>query len=307
MNCDRRGFIQGSLAAAITASRLLAGPANQASTKGMQVGMYGTVRKNPEAVIGQIHELGFPVCEIYTDDLEPELATRLRQALERRGITATAIFSMGPGPKVWDFYQGPLTIGLVPRAWRRQRIDHLKRASDFAKQCAIPALETHCGFIPENPNDELYGETVAAIREVANHCRSNDQKFLYHAGQETPITLLRAIHDVGLDNQGVGLDTANPILYGTGNPVDALDVDGKYLLAVNPKDGLYPTDPKRLGTEVPLGQGKVDFPGLIRRLKEIGFRGPLNIEREISGPQQIEDIKKAKVYLEQLLVSIQEC
>ncbi len=267
----------------------------------MRLGMYVNMNKDPEGVIAQVHALGFSACEVYTDDLNPELASRLRQSLESHGVEATALFSMGPGPKVWDFYQGPLTVGLVPREWRRRRIEALKRASDFAKACGIPALETHCGFIPENPNDDLYQETVEAIREVCSHCRSNGQIFLYHAGQETGVTLLRAILDVGLDNQGVGLDTANPILYDTGHPVDALDVYGQYLRAVNPKDGLFPTDPKHLGREVPIGQGKVDFPRLIGRLKELGYRGALNIEREISGPQQIEDIKKAKEYLEKLI------
>ncbi len=263
--------------------------------------MYVVVQRDPESVIAKVHELGFPVCEVYTDDLDLELADRLRRALNQYGVEATAVFSMAPGPMVWDFYQGPLTIGLVPREWRKKRIDHLKRASDYAQRAGIHAVETHCGFIPENPNDPLYKETVEAIRDLASYCRSNGQTFLYHAGQETPITLVRIIQDVGLDNQGVGLDTANPIMYDTGHPVDALDVYGQYLRAVNPKDGLYPTDPKKLGKEVPIGQGRVGFPRLIRRLKELGYTGALNIEREISGPQQIEDIKKAKVYLQQLI------
>jgi L-ribulose-5-phosphate 3-epimerase len=289
------------VAAAIAGASFSGNPAEMARTKTMKVGMYVVVQQDPESVIARVHELGFPVCEVYTDDLDLGLADRLRRALNRYGIEASAVFSMGPGPMVWDFYQGPLTIGLVPRECRRSRIEHLKGASDYAQRAGISAVETHCGFIPENPNDPLYQETVAAIREVASYCRSNGQRFLYHAGQETPITLLRIIQDVGLDNQGVGLDTANPIMYDTGHPVDALDVYGHYLLAVNPKDGLYPTDPKKLGKEVPIGQGRVGFPRLIRRLKKLGYTGALNIEREISGPQQIADIKRAKIYLQELI------
>jgi sugar phosphate isomerase/epimerase len=136
---------------------------------------------------------------------------------------------------------------------------------------------------------------------VVSHCQANGQLFLYETGQETPVTLLRAIQDVGLDNQGVNLDTANLILYGKGNPVDALDVIGNHVRGIHAKDGFYPTDPRHLGKEVPIGQGKADFPRVIKRLKELGYRGPITIEREISGPQQIEDIRKAKVYLEKLI------
>jgi len=275
--------------------------AEAAPAKSMRVGMFVVVENDPESMIAKVHELGFPVCEVYTNNLDLESADRLRRALDHYGVEASAVSSLGPGRMVWDFYQGPLTIGIVPREWRRKRIDHFKRASDFAKRAGIPAFDTHCGFIPENPNDPLYKETVEALHEVVSYCRSNGQAFFYHAGQETPVTLLRAIQDVGLDNQGICLDTANPIMYDTGHPVDALDVYGQYLRAVNPKDGLYPTNPKDLGKEVPIGQGKVGFPRFIQRLKELGYRGPLNIEREISGPQQIEDIKKAKAYLEQLL------
>jgi sugar phosphate isomerase/epimerase len=124
---------------------------------------------------------------------------------------------------------------------------------------------------------------------------------LYETGQETPITLLRAMTDVGLDNQFINLDTANLILYGKGNPLDALDVIGKLVRGIHAKDGLFPTDPKNLGEEVPLGQGKANFPLLIPRLKELGYDGPLTIEREISGPRQIDDIRKEKQYLEKLI------
>ncbi len=296
---SRRRFLQVSAAAA--ASPLLAGGPRGESEKGMRLGVIVHMNKDPESALAKVHELGLPTCQAGISDYEPAMVTRLRGALDRYGIEATALNTAGPGPAVWNFDQGPLTIGLVPRKYRRARIDHLKRASDFAKQCGIPALHTHCGFIPENPNDPVYRETVQAIREVVSHCKRNGQMFLYETGQETPITLLRTMQDVGLDNQGVNLDPANLILYGKANPVDALDVFGTLVRGIHAKDGLYPTDPHRLGEEVPIGQGKVDFPRLIRRLKELNYRGPITIEREIEGPQQTEDIRKAIVYLRALI------
>jgi sugar phosphate isomerase/epimerase len=106
---------------------------------------------------------------------------------------------------------------------------------------------------------------------------------------------------VGLDNLGVNFDCANLILYGKANPVDALDLLGPYVLGVHAKDGLYPTDPNRLGEEVPIGKGRVDFPRFIQRLKDAGYRGPITIEREISGPAQADDIRASKTYLEKLI------
>jgi sugar phosphate isomerase/epimerase len=273
----------------------------QTSNVAWKLGMIIGVGNDPEKALATVHRLGLPTCQLEMSTFTPELAQRLRQALDRYGITPTALVTGGPGPNIYDFYQGPLTCGLVPRKTRAARIARLKEASDFAKRVGIPAVQTHCGFIPANPSNPLYKETIVAIREVAGYCRKNGQMFRYETGQETPITMLRAIEDVGLDNQGINFDTANFILYDTGNPVDALDVVGKYVQGTHMKDGLFPTNPRDLGREVPIGQGKVDFPRLIRRLRELNFQGALTIEREISGPEQLQDIRKEIQYLEKLI------
>ena len=177
----------------------------------------------------------------------------------------------------------------------------MKEVSEFAKKAGIPAVQSHCGFIPENPNDPVYTEAVEAIRTVAAYCKQNGQNFRCETGQETPITLVRAIRDTGLDNVGVNFDAANLILYGKANPVDAVDILGPYIQGVHAKDGLYPTDTRRLGVEVPIGEGKVDFPVLVEKLKKIGYKNPLTIEREIRGEKQTADILAAKTYLEKLI------
>lgn len=85
-----------------------------------------------------------------------------------------------------------------------------------------------------------------------------------------------------------------------GNPVDALDVFGRYVRGVHAKDGRYPTNGRELGRETPLTEGQVDFPVLIPKLKSLGYRGALTIEREISDPQQADDIRRAIRLLEPL-------
>jgi len=255
-----------------------------------------------DRAIARVSDFGLPTCQVGVGaEPDPKLAAPLKEALARYRIEATAVMTLGPGRMVWNFAQGPTTIGLVPRATRAERIDALKRASDLASLCGIPAVHTHCGFLPEVPSDPLYDEAVAAIRTVAAHCRANGQTFLMETGQETPITLLRAIRDVGLDNIGVNLDTANLILYGKGEPVGALDVIGQYVRGLHAKDGLYPTDPNSLGKEVPIGGGRVNFPEVIRRLRRLNYSGPITIEREIEGPRQQADIRASKEYLQRLI------
>jgi sugar phosphate isomerase/epimerase len=316
---NRRLFLQTSvtaLAGLVPSARIQAAPsdsvihsstihapaiaANEGKTP-LRLGLIIAVGNDPDSAMSKIHTLGLPTAQIFVDEFHPGLENRLTGALEKQHIEATSIVVGGPGKEVWDFYGGPLTIGVVPRETRAARVAHLKKASDFAKQCGISAVQTHCGFIPENPNDALYKETVETIRELAEYCRRNGQSLRYETGQETPITLVRMIQDVGIDNQGVNFDLANLILYGKANPVDAVELLGPYVQGIHAKDGLWPTDPKNLGEEVPIGEGKVDFPRIIARLKEMDYRGAITIEREISGPRQMEDVRAAKTYLESLI------
>ncbi len=267
----------------------------------MRLGVITGISPDPEAAIRRVHDLGFPTCQVSVRQTDDATAAALRKALDQHGVTATSAVFGGPGPEIYDFYQGPLTIGLVPRQTRQARIARVKAVSEFAKKAGIPAVQGHCGFIPENPNDPLYSEVVEAIRVAAGHAKENGRQFRCETGQETPITLVRAIRDAGLDNIGVNFDAANLILYGKANPVDAVDTLAPYIQGVHAKDGLYPTDPRKLGTEVPIGQGKVDFPALIEKLRNIGYTSPLTIEREIRGERQTTDLLAAKAFLEKLI------
>jgi L-ribulose-5-phosphate 3-epimerase len=273
---------------------------SQPSAKALRLGVIAH-GPDADAAIARVRRLKFSNCQVYLDQTDAAAADNLRKALDKYRIEATSLIVTGPGPEVYDFVSGPATIGLVPREYRAARLERMKLGSDFAKRARIPGVQGHAGFIPENPNDPLFAEVVQALKEVAAYCKQNGQTFRCETGQETPITLLRALKATGLDNIGVNFDAANLILYGKGNPVDALDILGPYVLGVHAKDGRYPTDPGKLGEEVPIGEGKVDFPRLIQRLKEVKYGGPITIEREIDGPRQDEDILASKTYLEKLI------
>ena len=118
------------------------------------------------------------------------------------------------------------------------------------------------------------------------------------------MTMLRCFEVVGMDNLGINLDTANLILYGRANPVDALDVFGRYVRNIHAKDGRYPTNGHDLGCETAIGEGKVDFYALFVRLKELGYDRYVTIEREIGGEQQRVDILNSIVYLRDLIEEI---
>lgn len=229
-----------------------------------------------------------------------EYAERIRTTAEKMNFTVSALWAGWSGPCEWNFTGGPATIGLVPEAYRAMRLNELKAASDFAEWIGVNKMITHVGFIPENPDHPDFNGVVTALRWLCGYMKKKGQTFLFETGQETPVTMLRTIQAIGTGNLGINFDTANLILYGKANPLDALDVFGKYVMNTHIKDGLFPTDGMELGKQMPVGEGRADVEGVIRKLTALGYNGPMTIEREISGDQQIKDIKNTRDMLREI-------
>lgn len=257
----------------------------------------------------ELRAMGLKSCQLVCWDREilhdDSVAKAVNQAVQTHDVHITAFWCGWEGRRAWDFYEGQLTLGLIPTDYRVERMKMLLEGSDFAKKINAADFATHVGYMPENPYDPKYQEVLCALKTIVLKCRENGQNFLFETGQETPVTLKRAIQDLEKDlgegNIGINLDPANLIMYGKANPIDALEVFGEYVRGIHGKDGMYPTDGHHLGAEVPLGQGKVNYPAFIAKLKEIGYDGAITIEREISGEKQKKDIISAKNLLETLI------
>lgn len=268
----------------------------------MVLGAMVDMRIDLEDGFKQLKSVGLSSCQLCGWDegqFTQEMADRVLSLQEKYGASISTFWCGWPGPTVWDFYDGQLTLGLVPPTYRFARAQALKKGSDFAKMLGVKQIATHAGFIPENPSDPDYAGVLASLRDVVAHCRANEQRFLFETGQETPVTLRRLLEDLGGKDVGINLDPANLLMYGKANPVDALDVFGEFVFDIHGKDGEYPTNGRDLGEEKPLGSGRVNYPAFIARLKEIGYDGPITIEREITGEQQQKDILKAIELLKQ--------
>lgn len=260
-----------------------------------------------EDKVAALHRAGFSACQLgcwepalFTD----ENAATIRQLMKTYGVEISAFWCGWKGPCIWNFYEGQLTLGLVSPEYRAMRIQNLCDGADFAKKLGVTDVATHMGFIPENPYDPYFPGFCIAVRQVAEHLKTNGQYLLFETGQETPVTMLRCFEQVGVDNLRIDLDTANLILYGKANPVDALSVFGKYVRNIHTKDGRYPTNGHDLGEETPIGEGMVDFRAFFEKLHELGYDRYVTIEREISGEQQQKDILASREYLRQLIEDI---
>jgi L-ribulose-5-phosphate 3-epimerase len=222
-------------------------------------------------------QLGFP------GDLALDgAAERWDKALtDEQFIAVTAVCSYN-GEDYSDIPTVARTVGLIPPATRDERVARTKAVSDVAAKLAIDSVACHIGFVPEDADQPAYAEIRNVAREICDHCGANGQFFTLETGQEPAKVLLRFIGDVDRSNLKINFDPANMILYGTGDPIEALDVLREHVVSVHCKDGDWPPldQPTALGKERPLGEGKVDVPRFISKLKEIGYRGILSVERE---------------------------
>ena len=256
------------------------------------------------AEMKKVKDMGCECCQIsvwdtslYTDSN----ATATREAAEKYGIEISTLWTGWSGPAEWNFTGGPMTLGIVPEAYRMKRMEEIVSGADFAVKIGAPRIATHAGFLPENINDPNYYGIIASLRYIVRKCKEKGLSFLFETGQETPVTLLRVIEELGADNVGINMDTANLILYGKANSADAITVFGKYVMDTHIKDGFYPTSGKNLGREVKVGDGLANIPEVIGRLQSAGYKGNYIIEREISGEEQTRDILDTVKLLKEIL------
>src|SRR5438552_6379321 len=59
--------------------------------KPLRLGLIIGIGKDPDAAMAKVRELGLPTSQVFVDEIEPELASRLRQALEKHQIEATSL------------------------------------------------------------------------------------------------------------------------------------------------------------------------------------------------------------------------
>jgi len=182
----------------------------------MKIGVMMSLGNNVREEIAKVRELGLSSCQLncwapqyYTD----EIAKAVLDATKEYGVEISSLWTGYSGPAVWNFIDGPVTIGLVPTQYREQRVKDLCAGAEFAAKIKVPSTSTHAGFIPECPKDPEYVGTIDALRVVAQKCKSLGLDFCFETGQETPVTLVRAMNDIGTDNLGVNLDPANLLLY----------------------------------------------------------------------------------------------
>ena len=250
------------------------------------VGVFASIDAGLGVKLEVVRDLGIKTVQLHTPHKESRTKEKAEEFLKKLadyGITITAVFCGFEGESYASIKITAETVGLVPKATRAERIIETKEIADFAKLLGVTAVGSHIGFVPHDKNDPDYPEVVTMIRDICEHLKRNGQNLHLETGQEPADTLLEFIADVGMDNLFINFDPANLILYGIGEPIGDLKKVGHKVRSVHCKDALATKGTPEVdwGQEVPFGTGEVNAELFLRTLKEVGYDGPLTIEREI--------------------------
>lgn len=249
---------------------------------------------DPAATLAELTNLGFKDGQLGIPGDIPlaGLAATWKKALSDAGFVLHTVFLAYEGESYADLETVQRTVGFVPQATRSAREARTHAVIDLAEELGVPGIATHIGFVPEDLADPAYSAVLEMVRRIADH--AHPMTFALETGQETADALLTFLKTADRPNLGINFDPANMILYGTGEPIPALEILAPRLLSVHAKDGRWPEGPGKLGRETPLGDGDVPFRAFLARLQEVGYRKPVFIEREASDQAaRLRDIARA--------------
>ena len=274
--------------------------------KPLEVGIMFWAGRDPLETLREVKSLGVRCGQLGAPGdvpLDDASAQAWRAALEAEQFTVVTVFAAYDGEDYADIPTVDATVGFIPPATRAVRLHRTLALSDWAARLGVNSIACHVGFVPENTSHPDYLAVREMVRTVCDHAARNRQTFALETGQEPAHVLLAFLKDVARPNLRINFDPANMILYGTGDPIEALDVLGPHVISVHAKDGDWPPQgvPGALGVERPLGQGAVGMERFLHKLRAVGFAGPLNVERESSDPaQRLIDVKAGVALLRSL-------
>ena len=185
------------------------------------------------------------------------------------------------------------TGGIRPdETWEANR-SHAEKIAELAANSDIGLVTFHAGFIPEDYNDPERARLLDRLVIISDIFQDQNVMLGLETGQESAQTLIDALVDIDHPNIGVNFDPANMILYGKGEPVEALRLLSNYVIQIHIKDAMPTKTPGTWGREVPAGQGAVDWGAFFEVANAIDPPVNFIIERE-AGAARTDDIASAR-------------
>lgn len=188
------------------------------------------------------------------------------------------------------------TGGLSPDTTWPDNIARARQNAELAAALSIQLVTLHAGFVPHAPDDPDRDVLVERIAAVAGIFAEHGVHLALETGQESAATLTALLAEFSDTAIGVNFDPANMLLYGTGDPIDAMRSLLPHIVQVHAKDAIPPTVDGTWGDEVRIGAGRVRWTEFIDMLEHAPRSIDVLYERE-AGDTRSEDIRSGVRHL----------
>lgn len=245
----------------------------------------------PQDLLAKLDATGIPRIQLALDPLLESPGIWEKELLRADGVEIVSGMFGCAGEDYSTLESIRLTGGVAPDATWECNLAHIRAAAKLAADLGLALVTFHAGFLPHDESDPAFGKMIRRLKKVAEIFSDAGIPLAMETGQETADALALLLQN--LPGVGVNFDPANMILYGMGDPVEAIHTLGPWIRQVHIKDAIRTAVPGTWGGEVAVGSGEVDWPGFFRSLDEVNFSGNYVIERE-AGTQRIADILTAR-------------
>lgn len=247
-----------------------------------------------DALLQRVAECGVARVQIALGGLldRPDDVFKLREAVENGVIALCSGMLATIGEDYSSLESIRSTGGLRPDEHWNKNLELAQRTAELASDLGLGLVTLHAGFIPED-DARLHDVMVDRVCRVAEVFNARGVTLGLETGQETAETLLGLLSTIAPRVRvGVNFDPANMILYGMGDPNEAMRVLREHIVQVHMKDALASDTPGDWGTEVVAGAGQVDWNAFFEIVEGLAATIDVVIERE-AGDTRIEDIRTA--------------
>jgi len=251
--------------------------------------------ENPRDLVEKLHSTGIRRVQLALDPLResPAIWGETKNVLQQAGVRIVSGMFGCVGEDYSTLDSIRTTGGIAPDATWPRNFQNIQDSVTIAASLGLKLVSFHAGFVPHDPSLPGFAVMKERLTAVADVFASADMVVALETGQETAAELAVLLESIGRPNLAVNFDPANMLLYGKGDPVQALHLLAHWIRQVHIKDAISSRTAGNWGEEVTVGTGEVNWPAFFAALDQMGFTGNFVIERE-AGSQRVSDIRLAQ-------------
>ncbi len=264
-------------------------------TERLAVCSWSLLPSDPHDLAAKLLATGILRVQLALDPLResPAIWGDAGQVLKQAGITVVSGMFGCVGEDYSTLDSIRLTGGIAADGTWRKNLENIRATVPIATALGIKHVTFHAGFVPHDPAHPDFVKMVKRLAAVAEIFNTAGIAVGLETGQETAGELAVLLGTLQCPNLFVNFDPANMLLYGKGDPIQALHLLEQWIRQVHIKDAVSSKIAGEWGEEVAVGDGEVNWQAFFAALHEANFAGDFVIERE-AGSQRVLDVGQAR-------------